>query len=120
MEEILELKKKIADQESTIKALDKQLARYELDGPVGFYYELNRWVNATREFMKGKTVESLMNGEKDDQTFTRTMALIKSAKENIEALAEMRKMFDAITGSEDDDAGKKIAFIDRLAVKRTI
>lgn len=120
MEELLEAKKLLKEAEQKIAALEKELALYQLDGPVGFYYELNRWINATKDYMKGKTVESMMSAEKDDQTFTRTMALIKSAKENVEALSEMKKMWDAISGTEEDDKNKRIPFVERLAQKRVI
>lgn len=120
MEEILELKKQLKESEQKVSALEQKLALYEIDGPVGFYYELNRWTNSIREYMRGKTVESLIGVDEKDKTLTNTLALIKSAKENIETLHDMRVMFDKITGKEEDDAGKKVAFIDRLAIKRTV
>lgn len=103
--------------EERIKELEAELASYKLNGAIGLYYELNRLVNQAVLFSRGKTIQSLIAGdEKADKTFERFLALIKSAKDNVIDMEEIKAKLN-LTGDEDKDRIRK-PFIDRIADKR--
>ena len=101
-----------------IKELEGELALYKLNGAIGLYYELNRFVNDTVSIMREKGVKSLFSKEGDDdpKKFERMMALIKNAKEHIVDMEEIKVKL-GLTGDEEKDRQRK-PFIDRIADKR--
>lgn len=101
-----------------IKELEAENASYKIKGYVGYYYELNRWVNGTVELMRISGVKSLLQPSKDDDAkkFEKMMALIKNTKEWIDNMEEIKEKF-GLTGDEEKDKLKK-PFIDRLADAR--
>lgn len=100
-----------------IKELQTELAQYKLNGAIGLYYELNRFVNDTVSIMREKGVKSLFAKDDDDpKKFERMMALIKNAKEHIVDMEEI-KIKLGLTGDEEKDRQRK-PFIDRIADKR--
>lgn len=110
-ESVEELQKKIA-------ALENKLLNYEQNGVVGLYYELNRFLNNTVAFMRVNSVQTLITDSKDDpKKFERTMALIKSAKEHVLDLEEIKVKFK-LTGNENDDK-ERLPFIETIAKERT-
>jgi hypothetical protein len=109
-DEIKELKQQVA-------ALEQRLSLYEKPGDIGFYYELNRWLNQTIELMRNRTVNSIIGStDKGDKEFERMMALVKQGKENVDALQAMKQIL-GITGDEKKDTSKKV-FVDTIAVSR--
>lgn len=91
--------------EQTIQELKEELDSYKLDGVVGYYYQLNKWINGTVELMKEKGVKSLLSADKadgDNKKFERVMALIKNTKEWIDTMADLRVRL-RITGDEEKD-----------------
>ncbi len=101
-----------------IKKLEDELALYKINGAVGLYYELNRLVNQAVQYSRGRTIQSLISGdEKGDKTFERFLALIKSAKEHILDMEEIKVKLN-LSGDEDKDTQRK-PFLDRIADKRT-
>lgn len=91
--------------------------KYETNGAVGLYYELNNFVNATVKYMRKNNVESLLKGdEQDPKKFERVMILIKNAKEHINDMKEMRVSLK-LTGNEEEDKKNK-AFVDEIAETR--
>ena len=100
-----------------IKELEQELAMYKLNGAIGLYYQLNKFVNDTVDYMRSKGVKSLLDGDKDDpKKFERVMALIKNAKEHIVDMEDI-KIKLGLTGDEEKDRTRK-PFIDRIADKR--
>lgn len=101
-----------------IKELELELAQYKLNGAIGLYYELNRFVNSTVLLMREKGVKNLLKADKDDdpKIFEKMMALIKNAKEHITDMEEIKSKL-GLTGDEEKDRVRK-PFIDRLADKR--
>jgi len=100
-----------------IKKLEDELASYKINGAVGLYYELNRLVNESVKFSRGRTIQSLISGdEKGDKTFERYLALMKSAKENIIDMEEIKEKLN-LTGDEEKDKSKR-PFVDKLADPR--
>jgi len=100
-----------------IKQLEQELAQYKLNGAIGLYYELNRFVNDTVSILREKGVKSLFAKDDDDpKKFERMMALIKNAKEHIVDMEEIKAKL-GLTGDEEKDRIKK-PFIDRIAEKR--
>ena len=60
-----------------IKKLQDELALYKLNGPVGLYYELNRFVNNTIEVMRNQNLKTLIAASEDDpKKFEKMMALL--------------------------------------------
>ncbi len=97
--------------------LKEENATYKVNGAVGLYYELNRLVNETVKYTRGTSISSLLTeGEKGDKKFERTMALIKSAKEHVIDLEEIKNKL-GLTGDEKKDK-EKIPFIETVATKR--
>lgn len=105
MESIDELKKKIAAKDRLIEDYEQKLAAYELYGPVGFWYELNRLLNTTVEYMRKNNIKELIDGEKGDKSFERLMALVKEGKANIDALEELKTTL-RLSGNERIDTAK--------------
>lgn len=100
-----------------IKELQAELAQYKLNGAIGLYYELNRFVNDTVSILREKGVKSLFAKDDDDpKKFERMMALIKNAKEHIVDMEEIKAKL-GLTGDEEKDRVRK-PFIDRIAEKR--
>jgi hypothetical protein len=100
-----------------IKELQSELAQYKLNGAIGLYYELNRFVNDTVSILREKGVKSLFAKDDDDpKKFERMMALIKNAKEHIVDMEEIKAKL-GLTGDEEKDRVRK-PFIDRIAEKR--
>ena len=97
--------------------LKREIQLYQLNGPIGLYYELNRFVNDVVTIMRGTKVQSLLSvseGE-DPKKFERMMALIKNAKEHVQDMNDMRSAL-GLSGNEDED--KKKPFVDTIAEKR--
>jgi len=70
------------------------------------------------QYSRGRTIQSLISGdEKGDKTFERFLALIKSAKEHILDMEEIKVKLN-LSGDEDKDTQRK-PFLDRIADKRT-
>lgn len=91
--------------------------KYEANGAVGLYYELNSFINATVKYMRKNSVESLLKGdEQDPKKFERVMILIKNAKEHVDSMKEMKTSL-GLTGNEDEDKKKK-AYVDDIAETR--
>jgi hypothetical protein len=108
----------MADQEK-IKELQEELAQYKLKGYLGYYYELNKWVNGTVDMMRTKGIKSLLTIDedtKDAKQFEKMMALIKNTKEWIDNMEEIKQKF-GLSGDEEKDKTKK-PFIDRIAEVR--
>ena len=104
-------------EQEKIKQLEEEIAQYKVDGAVGLYYELNRLINETIRYSRGKSISSLLtDGDKGDKTFERTMALIKNAKEHVIDMQEMKTKLN-LSGSKDKDA-KDIPFIETIAQRR--
>jgi len=100
-----------------IKKLEDELALYKINGAVGLYYELNRLVNQAVQYSRGRTIQSLISGdEKGDKTFERFLALIKSAKEHILDMEEIKIKLN-LTGDEEKDKEKR-PFVSRIAEPR--
>lgn len=101
-----------------IKELEQELAAYKIKGYIGYYYELNKWVNGTVDLMRTSGVKSLLAKEKDDDAkkFEKMMALIKNTKDWIDDMEEIKLKF-GLTGDEEKDKSKK-PFIDRLSEQR--
>lgn len=101
-----------------VKELEAELAEYKLNGAIGLYYELNRFVNSTVSYMRETGVKALLAAAKDDdpKKFERVMTLIKNAKEHIIDMEEIKNKL-GLSGEEDKDRQKK-PFIDRIADKR--
>lgn len=108
----------MATEAEKIKELEQELASYKLNGAIGLYYELNRFVNNTVSFMRETGIKSLLSAAKDEdpKRFERVMALIKNAKEHIVDMEEIKTKL-GLSGDEEKDRNKK-PFIDRLAEKR--
>ena len=109
----------------TIESIKKELEEvkaerdsYKLNGALGLYYELNRFVNGTVELMRTTKLSNLLKVEKDEdpKKFERMMALIKNAKEHTIEMVEMKSKLN-LTGDEEEDLAKK-PFLDLLAQKR--
>lgn len=101
-----------------IKELESELALYKLKGYVGYYYELNRWINDTVLLMRERGVKSLLVANEDDKDakkFEKMMALIKNTKEWIDNMEEIKNKFN-LTGDEEKDKSKP--FIHRIAEAR--
>lgn len=100
-----------------IQELQNELALYKLNGAIGLYYELNRFVNDTAFYMRETGVKSLLRVDTEDpKKFERVMALIKNAKEHIVDMEDIKAKL-GLTGDEEKDRQRK-PFIDRLADKR--
>ncbi len=107
----------IDDLKKENERLKEENATYKVNGAVGLYYELNRLVNETVKYTRGTSISSLLTeGEKGDKKFERTMALIKSAKEHVIDLEEIKNKL-GLTGDEKKDK-EKIPFIETVATKR--
>ena len=101
-----------------IKELEEEVASYKVNGAIGLYYELNRVVNESVKYSRGRTIQSLIStDEKGDKTFERYLALMKSAKEHILDMEEIKTKLN-LTGDEEKDNQRK-PFLDRIADKRT-
>ena len=99
------LKAQIIAKDNALHIAEDKLASYEKSGPVGFYYELNRLLNTTVEYMRKTNIKELIDGEKGDKSFERLMALVKEGKSNIDALEELRLSL-RLLGKEDSDTEK--------------
>ena len=89
--------------EEKIKRLEDEIASYRINGAVGLYYELNRLINETIKYSRGKSISSLLSeGEKGDKTFGRTMALIKNAKEHVLDMEDIKNKL-GLSGNEIKD-----------------
>lgn len=100
-----------------IKRLEDEIASYRVNGAVGLYYELNRLINETIKYSRGKSISSLLSeGEKGDKTFERTMALIKNAKEHVLDMEDIKNKL-GLTGNQTKDQ-EKVPFIETVATKR--
>lgn len=103
-----------------VTQLETELATYKVNGGIGLYYELNRMVNLTVEFLRKKTsIESLMGTGEDsakDKTFERTMTMMKNAKENLKDLVEIKATLN-LSGNEEKDKAA-IPFIEQIAETR--
>jgi len=104
-ETIDELKKQLASKDRLIKEYEQKLSMYEMSGPVGFYYELNRLMNTTVLYMRKNDIKELIDGEKGDKSFERLMALVKEGKANIDTLQDL-KVSLGLSGKEDSDIQK--------------
>jgi len=104
-ETVESLKKQLQAKDKVIKDYEYRLATYEMSGPVGFFYELNRLLNTTVEYMRKTDIKELIDGEKGDKSFERLMALVKEGKSNIDALEEL-KVSLRLSGKEDKDIAK--------------
>lgn len=103
--------------EQRIKELEAELAMYKLNGAIGLYYELNRFVNDTVSIMREKGVKSLFAKDDDDpKKFERMMTLIKNAKEHIIDMEDIKTKL-GLTGDADKDKARK-PFLDKIADKR--
>lgn len=103
--------------EDKIKRLEEEIASYRVNGAVGLYYELNRLINETIKYSRGRTISSLLSeGEKGDKTFERTMALIKNAKEHVLDMEDIKNKL-GLSGNEQKDK-EKVPFIETVATKR--
>lgn len=106
----------------TVEELENELALYKVKGHIGYYYELNKWVNGTVSLMREKGVKALLSNapkgeEKDPKEFEKMMALIKNTKEWIDNMEEIKNKFN-LTGDEEKDKSKS-PFISRVAEPRT-
>lgn len=108
----------MANDADKIKELEQELASYKVKGYVGYYYELNKWVNGTVEIMRSNGVKSLLTPNKDDDAkkFEKMMALIKNTKEWIDNMEEIKVKF-GLSGDEEKDRSKK-PFIERVSESR--
>jgi len=104
-EEIEDLKKQIKAKDARIQELENKLESYQRYGPVGFWYELNRLMNTTVEYMRKSNIKELIDGEKGDKSFERLMALVKEGKSNIDSLEEL-KITLKLSGNESSDINK--------------
>lgn len=105
-----------------VKELESELATYKVKGYIGYYYELNRWVNGTVTLMRERGVKSLLSAgdkdeEKDAKKFEKMMTLIKNTKEWIDNMEEIKTKFN-LTGDEEKDKSKQ-PFINRVAEARS-
>lgn len=100
-----------------IKRLKDENDFYKQNGPVGLYYELNRFVNGVVQLMRKTNVDKLLTPTKDEdpKKFEKIMALIKNAKEHTSDMAEMKTLLN-LTGDEEKD--KQKPFTDRMAADR--
>lgn len=102
----------------TIDELKKELELYKVKGVIGYYYQLNKWINGTVELMRDSGVKSLLAIEKDGDAkkFEKMMALIKNTKEWIDTMEDIKQRL-GVTGDEEKDKLRK-PFIDRIADQR--
>lgn len=101
-----------------VNVLEEKLRFYERPGAVGLYYELNRFINNTVSYMRSKSIETIIAGDKDDpKKFERTMALIKGAKEHVLDMEEIKTKL-RLTGDENKDK-ERLPFIETIAKERT-
>lgn len=120
-ENIVDPKQEVIRLKKQVSVLETELSQYQSSGAVAFYYELNRWVNETNDYMKLQKISSLIGAEDKDKKFDRVMKLIESAKENVTKLEELRAMLK-ITGdkvrdmNDNEIAGKD--FVSNIATKR--
>lgn len=101
------------------KELKEELSFYKVNGAIGLYYELNRFVNTTVDIMRTNTLKSLISGaskEDDPKKFEKIMALIKNSKEHIADMKEIKSAL-GLTDDEEKDKQRK-PFIERIAEKR--
>lgn len=104
-------------EQERIKQLEAEIASYKLNGAIGLYYELNRFVNDTVSLMREMGVKTLFaKDEGDPKKFERMMLLIKNAKEHIVDMEEIKTKL-GLTGDAEKDRIRK-PFIDRIADKR--
>lgn len=102
------------NQEEKIERLEKENASYKTHGAIGYYYELNRWVNSTVNIMRNSSASSLLVPSKDEDSkkFEKMMALIKNTKEWIDNMEELKIKLN-LTGDEEKD--KRRPFITTVA-----
>ena len=99
------------------KKLRDEIASYKLNGAVGLYYELNRWINNTVNIMRNQSLSSLLTSDKDDpKKFDRIMALIKNAKEHVLDMEDIKDKL-GLSGNEERD-NKVKPFIETIAERR--
>lgn len=105
-------------EQEKIKELEAELASYKLKGYLGYYYELNKWVNGTVEIMRKSGAAGLLTASKDEDAkkFEKMMALIKNTKEWIDNMEEIKQKF-GLSGDEEKDKNKQ-PFINRVAEPR--
>jgi len=102
-----------------IKELEKELELYRPNGSVAFYYELNRFLNATVSMMRKQSLETLMSGGKSDddpKKFEKMMTLIKNAKEHVIDMADIKSKLK-LSGNEEKDK-EDIPFAESIAEVR--
>ncbi len=100
-----------------VQKLKEENELYNQNGPIGLYYELNRFINATVKIMRNTSLEKLLSSTKDEdpKRFEKTMALIKNAKEHVADMYEMKEKLN-LTGDEEKD--KRKPFITTVAQNR--
>lgn len=119
MEESIDLKQENKKLLAQVKVLEQELSQYQASGPIGFYYELNRWQNDINEYMKVQRVAALVGSDDKDKKFERVLKLIEQSKENVTTIESLKTIL-GIIGNEDEQSNKKVNFIDKLAIKRIL
>ncbi len=100
------------------KKLKEELASYKINGAIGLYYELNRFINTTVDIMRDNTLKGLLSASKEDdpKKFEKIMALIKNSKEHISDMKEIKTSL-GLSDDEEKDKHRK-PFVDTIAEKR--
>ena len=87
----------------SIEDVKKELSLYKANGLIGYYYQLNKWVNEAVALMRATSPKSiLVPDESDAKKFERMMTLIKTAKDWIDTMEEIKVKIN-ITGNEAKD-----------------
>lgn len=109
---------KLEDLQKENDRLREELSMYKVNGAIGLYYELNRFINRTVDIMRNNTLKSLLSvsKEEDPKKFERIMALIKNSKEHISDMKEIKSSLGLIDDEEKDK--QKKPFVDTIAESR--
>ena len=112
-----DLEKENKDLKQQVSVLEQKLAKYENHGGVRLYYSLNRKLNEISEVLNSNTIKDILTDDGKDKTFERMRALWTDAEKIVTATQSIATMLK-MTNNEDEDAKKKIPFIETVAETR--
>lgn len=112
-----DLEKENKDLKAKVSVLEQKLAKYENHGGVRLYYSLNRKLNEISEVLNSNTIKDILTEDGKDKTFERMRALWTDAEKIVTATQSIATMLK-MTNNEDEDAKKKIPFIETVAETR--
>lgn len=122
-DELSELRQEVKKLTQQVSVLEKELQQYQGSGPIGHYYEMNRWINIANELIKLKssTLSTLVSADGKDKEFERIMVLIKSTREIIESQNSLKVLLKITDNEEKDKENGQVKpkdFLSGLAIKR--